>query len=331
MADDAPTQIGPPAGSRRPLVVQTEPLDPEAVAWLAERCDVERCAPGEPRFGDLLLRADALVVRTYTRVDAALLDRSPRLRVVGRAGVGVDNIDLAACRARGVAVVNTPAANTRAVVEFVLAVMLDALRPRTSVAAPMDAGAWRAMRQSLIAPRQLAGLTLGVYGLGRIGSQVARAGAALDMRVLYHDLLDLPPAARSGAEPVTRERLLADSDVLTVHVDGRPSNRHLLDARAFALLKPEALFINAARGFVVDAAALAAFLRSHPGAAAVLDVHEPEPFGPDYPLLGLANARLTPHIAAATAPAHRAMSWVVRDVWRILCGQTPEWPALDDR
>lgn len=319
----------PPPG--RPLVIQTEHLDDVCSAWLAERARLERCASDEePRFSQLLAQAEGLVIRTYTKVDEALLARAPRLRVVGRAGVGVDNVDLAACAARGVTVVNTPAANVRAVVEYVTALLFDAIRPRVFLDRAVDPKHWKTIRSDLIAPRQASELTLGIYGLGRIGSQVARVGAALDMRVIYHDLLDIPPQRRHGAQPVSREELLAQSDVLTIHVDGRRSNRGLINADAFGRMKRNVVFINAARGFVVDPVALADFMRANPEACAMLDVHEPEPFGPDYPLLGIDNVRLSPHLAAATAPAHRNMSWVVRDVWRVLCGQAPEYPAVPE-
>jgi phosphoglycerate dehydrogenase-like enzyme len=304
----------------RPLVIQAERLHEESASWLAERCTLVCASPGEPAFEESIGRAAALVVRTYTRVDAALLARAPALRVVGRAGVGLDNIDVDACRARGIEVVYTPDANTTAVVEYVFALLLDALRPRTSLQEPVTMARWAELRRELSAARQLADVTLGIYGFGRVGSRVSRVGAAFGMHVLFHDLIDIPENARSGATPVNRESLLADSDVVTVHVDGRPSNRHLLDADAFARMRPNAVFLNTSRGFVVDAAALAAWLRAHPLAQALIDVHEPEPFAGDYPLLGLHNVRLSPHIAAATATADRKMSSVVEEVWRVLNG-----------
>ncbi len=310
-----------------PLVIQTEHLDAECAAWLSERCELVRCAPDGHGFGDLLVRAEGLVVRTYTRVDAAMLERAPKLRVVGRAGVGLDNIDLRACREKGVAVVHTPDANSRAVVEFVLAAMLDALRPRLFLDGALKPEAWKSLRGDLTAKRQLEGLTLGVYGLGRIGKGLAHVGEALHMRVLYHDLLDIPPEQRHGAEPVDRDTLLREAEVLTIHVDERPSNRGLVNAEALSRCRDDVLIINAARGFIVDAGALAAFLEDHPRASAIIDVHEPEPFGDDYPLLGLPNAHLSPHIAAATAHAQRNMSWVVRDVARVLKGEAPKHPA----
>lgn len=318
-----------PGASTRPLVLQTETLDEACGAWLRERAELVRCADTEPRFPELLSRADALIVRTYTRVDGALLGNAPRLKVVGRAGVGLDNIDIRACRARGVEVVHTPDANTRAVVELVTALMLDALRPRLFLRGALQPHEWKSTRDDLIAKRQLSGLTLGVYGLGRIGTSVARVGAALDMRVIYNDLLDIDPALRHGAAPVSRETLLAESDVLTIHVDERPSNRRLVNAEALSRCKPDVVIINAARGFIVDSKALARFLTDNTDAQAMLDVHDPEPFGADYPLLGVKNAWLTPHVAAATSTAHRNMSWVVRDVWRVLNGEQPEFSARE--
>lgn len=285
------------------------------------------CPSDDPRFASLLAEADALLVRTYTRVDDALLARAPRLRVVARAGVGLDNVDVPACTRRGVRVVSTPGANTRAVVELVFAFLLDALRPRVFLDRALDPGSWKSLRRELQAPRQLCDLTLGVVGLGKVGSGVARVAAAMDMRVIYHDLLDIPVANRAGAQPVALDDLLARSDVVSLHVDARPGNRHLIGAAQLALCRPDCIILNTSRGFVIDAAALAAFLRAHPGASAVLDVHDPEPFGPDYPLLGLPNAHLAPHIGAATATANRNMSWVVRDLWRVLGGEEPEWPA----
>ncbi len=285
------------------------------------------CPSDDPRFASLLAEADALLVRTYTRVDDALLARAPRLRVVARAGVGLDNVDVPACTRRGVRVVSTPGANTRAVVELVFAFLLDALRPRVFLDRALDPESWKSLRRELQAPRQLCDLTLGVVGLGKVGSGVARVAAAMDMRVIYHDLLDIPGADRAGAQPVALDDLLARSDVVSLHVDARPGNRHLIGAAQLALCRPDCIILNTSRGFVIDAAALAAFLRTHPGASAVLDVHDPEPFGPDYPLLGLPNAHLAPHIGAATATANRNMSWVVRDLWRVLSGEEPEWPA----
>lgn len=316
------------AGSAGPRVLVSEELSASALAWLRERCELEcvRFDAGA-EFDAALSRAHGLVVRTYTRVSEDVLDRAPRLRVVGRAGVGLDSIDVGACRARGVEVVYTPDANTVAVSEYVLGLVLDAFRPRGFVRAALPPREWSAARKDKVAARQMSELTLGILGLGRIGKRVARWARALDMNVLYHDLLEIPVAMRHGAEPASRDELLARADVLTIHVDGRASNRGLLSAEWLARVKPDVTLVNTSRGFVVDVPALAAFLRENPGARAILDVHEPEPFGADYPLLGIPNASLSTHLAACTATAHENMSWVVRDVCRVLAGEGPEFPA----
>ena len=311
----------------RPLVIQTEHLDPAAAAWLAERCELVVCPSESPDFAALLARADALVIRTYTHVTEAFLKGGPRLKVIGRAGVGVDNVDLAACAARGVTVCNTPDANTRAVVDLVVAFMLDATRPRGFVEHALETPAWKRLREGMIAQKQLCELTLGIWGMGKIGTRVAKAAAALDMTVIYHDLVEIPAEKRHGATPVSRDELCKRADILTVHIDGRRSNRHAVNAAAVNAMKPGVVFINTSRGFVLDAAALASFIKQHPDAQAYLDVHDPEPFGPDYPLLGLRGVHLTPHIASATRLAHANMSWVVKDVWRVLSGEKPEFPA----
>jgi phosphoglycerate dehydrogenase-like enzyme len=311
--------------SELPLrVVHTEDLDVEPLRWLRERCEVVRAEwNDEPALRRALETADALVVRTYTRVDQRLLAMAPRLRVVGRAGVGLDNIDLAACEARGVRVVHTPDANSSAVAELVFALIFDALRPRAFLDRALGPAEWDQARRELVAPRQLEDLTLGVLGLGRVGRRVAAAGRGFGMRVLANDIRDVPEAEGGGAELVSRDRLLREADVLSIHVDGRAENRDLIGAGVLALAKDDVVLLNTSRGFVVNVAALAEFLREHPAACAMLDVHEPEPIPADHPLLGVANAHLLPHIGAKTARAQRAMSWVVRDVWRELAGDTP--------
>jgi len=317
--------VNPGSGRPRPTVAIAEPIDPVCLDWLSRRC---RCAGPGP---EAIPEAQGLIVRTATRVDASLLQRAPNLRVVGRAGVGVDHIDLQACADRGVVVVHTPEANTDAVVEYVFAqlfaLVLAHRRPIPRIAAPMTPDAWERLRERAISPTQLSGSTLAVLGFGRIGARVGAVGRTLGMDVIYHDLLEIPPGQRAGCRPVTSEDLLAGADILTIHVDGRPENRRLIDADALGRCKPDVLLINTSRGHVVDAQALGAFLRDNPDARAVCDVHDPEPVDESNPLLGLPNATLTPHVGAATEQAKRAMSWVVRDVWRVLSGQEPEHPA----
>jgi D-3-phosphoglycerate dehydrogenase len=314
----------------KPLVIQSEDLNPEPAAWLAQHCELIACPSDDTdRFSELLTDASGLLVRTYTRVNGPLLDDAKNLRVVGRAGVGVDNIDLSQCASRGITVVHTPAANTSAVSEYVTALMFDALRPRVFLDRPLARPEWCSLRYELVAKRQLSEMTLGILGMGRIGQSVARIAGALGMNVLYHDLLEIPEERRhGGARPVFRDELLASADILTVHVDGRAENRRLVNADVLKLMKPDAVLINTSRGMVIDAYALADHMLKHPGATALLDVHDPEPIEATSPLLEIPNVRLSPHIAACTEAAQRNMSWVVRDVWRVLSGEKPEYPAV---
>lgn len=305
----------------------TEHLADEAKAWLAERCNVVEHSHRDSAFDDALAHAEALIVRTYTRVDDAMLAKAAKLKVVARAGVGLDNIDLEACKRRNIPVVYAPEANTQAVVEYVMMLLGDAIRPRNAIREALPSEQWEALRAAAPLAPQLADMTIGILGLGRIGKRIARILSAIGTNVLYHDVIDIPKESRFGATPVTAEELFSASDALTIHIDNRPSNRHFISTPLLSRLKPHAILINTSRGFVLDANALADTLRQFPGVTAMLDVHDPEPFPQDYPLLGLPNAILYPHLAARTRAAMTNMSWVVRDVVAVLEGREPKFRA----
>lgn len=315
-----------------PTILVTETLDPRPADWLSQRSNLIWCShEQQERFDSLLPTADALVIRTYTLVTAALLDRAPKLKVIGRAGVGLDNIDLPACRQRGVEVVYTPDANTQAVVEYVIALMLDVYRPRQAMPDGISNAQFHQQRKTLVG-LQLDRLTLGIVGFGRIGKRLGQVADAIGMKLLVNDLLsesELRAKVNYPFEYVDKPTLYAQSDIVTLHVDGRKANRHLIDAPALSQLKPGALLINAARGMLVDNAALAHWARRHApqGARAILDVHEPEPPDASYPLYGLANVKLLAHLASRTDMALENMSWVVRDVDAVLRKQPPQFPA----
>ena len=311
----------------RPIVLVTERLDDAAFAWLGEHCEVLVCDPDDPSWIERLAAASGLVVRTYTNVNRSLLENAPKLRVVGRAGVGLDNIDLDACRERGIEVVYRPEANTQAVVEYVFALIADALRPRVTLGKPIDADAWTQLRAQTVGRRQMNELTLGILGLGRIGARVAEVAAAIGVTVIYNDLVEIPPERRMGATPVKVEDLFALSDVLSIHVDGRPSNRHFVRESLLGRLKSDALLINTSRGFVVDEKALADCLGRNPEMLALLDVHEVEPVDEANPLLAFPNAHLYPHLASRTEAALKEMSWVVKDVVAALEGRDVKYLA----
>jgi len=308
-------------------VIQTEHLSPGPAQWLRERVNLVECAYDDPAFQEELAGADGLVVRTYTQVNRDLLGRAPRLRVVGRAGVALENIDIGACRARGVEVVHAPGSNSQAVVEYVLCMLCDALRPRIAVTHAVDQMEWDRLRADTFAERQMNELTLGILGLGRIGKRVAEVGRAIGMRVLFNDIVQVPTDQRFGAEEVAVEDLFSSSDAISVHIDSRPGNHHFVNAALISRMKRNAVLINTSRGLAIDHAALGAFLRSNEDAKAMIDVHDPEPFAGDYPLLGLTNATLLPHLAGRTETALVNMSWVVKDVYAVLQGQPPRHPA----
>ncbi|NJL32127.1 MAG: phosphoglycerate dehydrogenase [Phycisphaerales bacterium] len=317
------------------LVIVTETLDDLPAQWLAQQVEMIRCPTDDPHFPELLAQAQGLIVRTYTLVNQVLLAKAPRLKVVGRGGVGLDNIDVPACRSRGIEVVYTPDANTQAVVEYVLGLMLDVYRPRPVMATRIDATQFHQVRKIEVG-KQIDELTLGVVGFGRIGKRLGRAAAALGMKVLVTDLLPEAtlrdqvtqmPGGMYSYDFVPASKLYAEADIITIHVDGRAENRHMINKEVLAQLKPTCLFINAARGFLIDNHALATWAKAHSQARVLLDVHEPEPPPADYPFYDLPNVRLYAHLASRTHTATQNMSWVVRDVVAVLQGLRPVNPA----
>jgi len=311
-----------------PFAMVTEGSDAAPLAWLKERARVLEAAPGSPEYEAALPDVQALVVRTYTRVNAALLACCPKLRVVGRGGVGLENIDVPACRARGVEVVFTPEANTIAVGDFVLGMILQLVRPWVPFKErTYTADEFKRLRNTLRG-RQLNELTLGILGMGRVGRRVGHIAAnGFGMKVIYTDVVDVRSKLAFPATEVDAPTLFREADVVSLHVDMRAGNEKLVGAKLLGLMKPTSILINTSRGEVLDDAALAAAIREKRIAAAALDVFDPEPPAADYPLLGLDNVLLTPHMAARTATALENMSWVVRDVLAVLEGRPPSFPA----
>ena len=281
-------------------------------------------------FGDraalreLLYGADALIVRNQTRVDGALVENASNLKVVGRVGVGLDNLELPVLRERGVTVTWAPGTNAVSVAEYVLGVMLTFSRAFTRVSAELHGGLWD--RQSAIGS-ELYDKTLGIVGLGDIGSRLAKRAGAFGMRVLASD----PVVHESsfavqeyGVELVDLENLLERADFVSLHAPLLPSTENMIDSRALARMKPTAFLINTARGGLVDEGALADALRNGRLAGAALDVRVKEPPGETDPLRGLDNVILTPHIAGVTEESNRRASlYVAEDVRRVLAGQKP--------
>ena len=293
----------------------SEFMDAPAVDALRQRFDV-RYAPELVEQRAALLEAaadaDALIVRNRSQVNAELLAAAPRLIAVGRLGVGLDNIDLAGCEARGIKVIPATGANARAVAEYVIGTMLSLLRGAYASTADVAAGTWP--RNALSQGLEAHGRTLGVVGFGGIGRLAAQLARGLGMRIVGSDAA-LPPAhpawQEAGAEPLALDELLGQADVVTLHVPLTSETRHLLDAARIARMRPGAILINTSRGGIVDEAALAAALRAGRLRGAALDVFEQEPLPAGGPLADAPNLILTPHIAGLTQEANTRVSDMV--------------------
>ncbi len=264
--------------------------------------------------------AEVLVVTYIDRVDAALVEGLPRLRHLASYGVGVNHLDLEACRRRGVLVTNTPGVVTDATADHAMALLLAAARRVAEGDRVVRAGGWTRVDPAWLLGTEVTGKTLGIVGFGRIGQAVARRAAGFDLRVLYTGprAVDFP-----GARRVDLDELLAQSDFVSLHVPLTPATRHLLSRERLARMRPGAVVVNTARGPVVDDAALAEALGSGQLAAAGLDVFPDEPRVPAA-YLGLENVVLTPHLGSGTRETRAAMArMVLEEVHRVARGEPP--------
>ncbi len=254
---------------------------------------------------------DALIVRSGAKATAKVLANPGRLKAIARAGVGVDNIDLPSATAKGILVMNTAEASTLSTAEHALALMLSLARKIPQAHAALVGGTLDWKKRSAYQGTQLAGKTLGVVGLGRIGRTVASRALAMDMSVVGFDPYFPAPTALDGRVRLIRDfdEFLSQIDVLTFHVPGGEGTKHLLNReRLFNKCRPNLLVVNDARGEVVDELALADALKEHKIAGAALDVYQTEPPAKDHPLFGLPNVVLTPHLGASTDEAQTAVS-----------------------
>lgn len=305
------------------LLLTEEILDP-SLDELSARHEVLREPDLWKDRAALLARladVDGVMVRNMTTVDRAFLEAAPRLRVIGRIGVGLDNLDLRAISERGIVVCYPPEENAVSVAEHVFALLLSLARHIPAADRCVREGRWDRSRHIGI---ELAGRTLGILGLGRIGFRVAVRARAFGMRVLAYDpylVPQHPAVTETGSELAPLEEVLTRSDVVTLHLPLTEETRHLIDAERLGRMKPGSLLINTSRGPAVDERALyEALVSGHLGGAA-LDVREQEPPG-ESPLHTLPNVLLTPHIASWTEESlHRVISTVAADVDRVLSGR----------
>jgi D-3-phosphoglycerate dehydrogenase len=256
---------------------------------------------------EALQAADGMVVRSGTQVTADLLENPGKLRAIVRAGVGVDNIDVAAATRKGIVVMNTPGGNTISTAEHTVAMMMTLARHIPFAVGSLQGGKWE---RGKFVGVQLAGKTLGIVGLGRIGREVARRAVGLDMKVVGYDPFLAPDrAAQLGIESVPElDQLLPRCDFLTVHTPGGAENMNLIDARRLGLMKPGARVLNCARGGIINEEALAEGLESGHIAGAAIDVFVQEPPAADHPLTKLPNVVVTPHLGASTLEAQDAVA-----------------------
>lgn len=265
----------------------------------------------------------ALIIRNQTQITGDLLRNAKKLSVIGRAGVGLDNVDLGACLKAGVTVTSTPEQNAISVAELAIGLMISLARQIPAADADTKQGNWNRQR---FHGMELYGKTIGIVGAGKIGMLTARRAQAFGMKILAYDPYisrDNVFLAELNAELVSLNDLLSRSDVVSCHLPSTPQTAHILNAAAFAQMKPSAYFINTSRGEVVDEAALCSVLRSKKIAGAALDVRETEP-----PVTGeletLPNVLLMPHIAALTHEAQaRVTQAICDDVARVLDGKSP--------
>lgn len=297
-------------------ILVPEFMDERAVAQLAARHEVlfdPALVDDAPRLLREAADASALIVRNRTLVRGELLAALLRCRVVGRLGVGLDNIDVEACAARGIEVIPATGANALSVAEYVITAALMLLRGAWSASSAVAAGGWP--RTALGMGREASGKTLGLVGFGSIGSATAALAQAIGMRVIACDtaIVDSAVFEAAGVRAVSLDELVAAADVVSLHVPLVAETRGLFSAARIAAMKPGAVLINSARGGIVDEAALAAALRSGRLGGAALDVFESEPLQPAGPLAGCPNLLLTPHIAGVTAEANERVSFLIAE------------------
>lgn len=313
----------------KPTVLLVDPIHSKHLARLERAARVVRPPAYDEGSLEKIARdekIDAIIIRTKGCVTEKIIRASPNLKIVGRHGIGVEHIDIPAATRAGVWVVNTPEGSRVAVAEHTWSMIL-ALAKHTLAgdqAVRADDFAFRERTKSL----QLEGKTLGIIGLGRIGTTVADIGArAFRMKILYNDILKFPAKERRlGARKVSLGKLLALSDVVTIHTPLDESTINLIGDPEVARMRPHALLINCARGAIVDARAVADALNAGKLGGAGFDVFVPEEPAVDHPLRNSVNAILSPHSAAQTPEANLAYGEVVKDILLVLSGKPPKYP-----
>jgi glyoxylate reductase len=312
-----------------PLVAVTRRIPEAGLALLRNEAELrlweDDLPPSPAQLLELLDGCDGALTLLTDRIDGAVLDQNPKLRVVSNLAVGYDNIDVPAATARGVLVCNTPGVLTAATADHTWALLLAAARRIPESIAYVREGKWKTWGPLLLLGQEVSGATLGIVGLGRIGKEVAKRARGFDMRILAFDpVADEAFAHEYGVEYVPLERILAESDFVALHVALTDETRHLIGAEELVRMKPTAILVNAARGPVVDTAALVAALRDGEILGAALDVTDPEPLPANHPLAAMPNCIVVPHTASATVQTRDRMATLAaRNLLAGLRGERP--------
>jgi glyoxylate reductase len=314
----------------RPRVFVTRAIALHAIEKLRRHAEVEvwpRTTP--PPYAQILRRAgevEVLLTMVTDRIDAALMASAPKLRVISNLAVGLDNIDVAAATAAGIAVGHTPGVLTDATADLAFALLMAAARRVAEGDREVRAGKWQTWGPAVLLGHDVWGATLGIIGWGQIGRAMARRGLGFNMRVLYvgrssRDTME-------GTSRVSMARLLRESDFVSLHVPLTPQTRHLVGTKELAAMKPGAILINTARGGVIDQRALYRALKSGHLDGAGLDVTTPEPIASDDPLLKLPNVVITPHIGSASYTSRNRMAEIATEnIIEVLRGRLPRFCA----
>jgi D-3-phosphoglycerate dehydrogenase len=308
-------------------VLVSDPLAQDGIDVLSKELEVDvKTKLSENELVDIIGDYDALVVRSGTKVTSCVIEAGTRLQVIGRAGVGVDNIDVGRATERGILVVNAPDGNSIAAAEHAIALMFAMARNVPQANASLSSGKWERKKFMGV---ETTGKTLGVVGMGRIGQHVARRARGLEMRVVAYDpYISSDLAVKMGVETCELDELLAQADFITIHVPKAPSTIGMIGEREFELMKPTARLINCARGGIVDEEALVKALDAGQLAEAALDVFSAEPPPSDSPLLGHPKLVVTPHLGASTKEAQVAVAYdVARQVVDVLAGRPAAHPV----
>jgi len=286
-------------------------VSPKGVAHLEAQSELEVTVVNGALTDDLLADAEAIIVRSATRVTPEVMGKVPKLRVVGRAGVGVDNVDVEAATERGIVVMNTPSGNTISTAELTFSMLMALARKIPQAHMSMKSGEWD---RKAFAGTELSGKTIGILGMGRIGSQVARRAIAFGMRVLAFDpYLSMSKARALQVELLELDGIYERSDFITVHMPLSDETRDMLDADAFSKMKDGVCVVNCARGGIINEADLVAAVKSGKMAGAALDVYDAEPLPEDAELRELPQVIMTPHLGASTKEAQESVGLEVAE------------------